>query len=165
MVLCSIGKVGVIALTNLPIIEWDDRAVAEGGIIRVPYEDIDEIVVDLKAVTKSPLLAPYRDDDQAFNARSASVLWDRLPDWDVLMPIATSSRISLQQFVTATLKSGFKKLVVPHRYGYNRQYRFDSLMQFLHGIYDDETWIHVAGGAPEIPDHWMGIWSWSEEEL
>lgn len=157
----------MIALTNLPIIEWDDRANASGGILRVPYKDIDEIVADIKDTTTQAyaLLAPYRGDDQAFNARSASVLWDRLPDREVLMPIATSSRISLQQFVTATLKSGFKKLVVPHRYGYNRQYRFDTLMQFLHGIYDDETWIHVAGGAPEIPDHWMGIWSWSEEEL
>ena len=157
----------MIALTNYPIIEWDDRANAGAGIIRVPYLDIDEIVAEIKDMDPPAfaLLSPYKGDDQAFNARSASVLWDRLPTWDVLMPVATSNRISMQGFVTATLKSGFKKLVVPHRYGYNSQYRFDSLMQFLHGIYDDETWIHVAGGAPEIPDHWMGIWSWSEEEL
>ncbi len=157
----------MIALTNLPIIEWNDRDDADGTqMLRVPYDDIDEIVASIRDLCVIlPILSPLRSDDQAFNARSASVLWDRLPDWDVLMPIATSSRISLQQFVTATLKSGFKKLVVPYRYGYNRQYRFDSLMQFLHGIYDDETWFHVAGGKPEIPDQWPGIWSWSEEEL
>jgi len=159
----------VICLTNIPIRDWDEANWQDDRVfLRVPYKDIDETVAEVKD-TFAPgniyLLAPYKDNDQAFNARAASVLWDRLPDYDVFLPIATSNRIELQQFVTATLKAGFKKLVVPHRYGHNRQYRFDILMQFLHGIYDDETWIHVAGGAPELPDHWMGIWSWSEEEL
>jgi len=157
----------MISLTQYPLIDWDDQDKVR-GILRVPYKDIDEIVAEIMD-TDFPhyfaLLAPYKGDDQAFNARSASVLQDRLPNWDVLMPIATSSRISLQQFVTAMLKAGFKKLVVPYRYGYNQQYRFDSLMQFLHGIYDDDTWIHVAGGKPLILDQWKGIWSWSEEEL
>jgi hypothetical protein len=161
----------VIALMNIPIIEWDDMDEnSEGKMVRVPYIDIDEVTTELRDReaeygVKPFLLSPYKGDDQAFNARSASVLWHRLPDWDVFMPIATSSRISLQDFVTATLKAGFQKLVVPYRYGYNGQYRFDQLMQFLHGVYDEETWFHVAGGAPELPDHWPGIWSWSEEEL
>ena len=116
----------MISLIKLPIIEWDDRDTEELGIIRVPYQDIDTIVSDLKdGPIKSPLLAPYKSDNQAFNARSASVLHDRMPNWDVLMPIATSSRISLQQFITTILKAGFKKLVVPYSYGYNQQYRFD----------------------------------------
>lgn len=158
----------MICLTKIPITEWDDVDTQDGtSIIRVPYKDIDEIVAQVKDFQVPPyaLLAPYRGDDQSFNARSASVLWDRLPEDNVLMPIATSSRRELVQFVTASLKAGFKKLVVPYRYGYNRQYRFDMLMEFLHGIYDDSTWIHVAGGAPELPEHWAGIWSWSEEEL
>ncbi|MEE8113845.1 MAG: hypothetical protein V3T23_05770, partial [Nitrososphaerales archaeon] len=89
----------MIALTNLPIIEWNDRDDADGTqMLRVPYDDIDEIVASIRDLgVILPILAPYRSDDQAFNARSASVLWDRLPDWDVLMPIATNSRISLQQ--------------------------------------------------------------------
>lgn len=157
----------MICLTNIPMAQWDDRErVEEGHILRVPYLDIDEVVSEIKALKEKPvLLAPYKDDDPAFNARSASVLWDRLPNYDVFMPVATSSRISLQQFVRAALKAGQKKLAVPYRYGHNGQYRFDQLMQFLHGIYDESTWFHVAGGAPELPDHWPGIWSWSEEGL
>jgi len=157
----------MICLTNIPIVEWDDREQDGTALIRVPYMDIEEIVTEVGKLSPAPygLISPYKGDDQAFNARSASVIWGRLPSYDVLMPVATSSRTAMQAFVTATLKAGFKKLVVPYRYGYNQTHRFDQLMQFLHGSYDDETWFHVAGGAPELPDHWPGIWSWSEEEL
>lgn len=155
----------MIALTNTPIVSWDDFPY-KPGIIRVPYLDIDEIVEALKdEPAERPLLAPYRPNDPSFNARAASVLWDRFPTRSVLMPVAVSDRISLQGFVSAALKSGFRNIAVPYRYGHKNQYRFDTLMQFLHGIYDDSTWFHVAGGAPEIPDGWEGIWSWSEEEL
>ena len=157
---------------HIPIFEWDDpdAHTKKVGMVRVPYMPIDEIVEELRILADDrgvmpDLLAPYRADDQPFNARNASVLSDRLPAYNVFMPISTSSRITLQDFVKATLKSGFNKLVVPYAYGYNGQYRFDSLMQFLHGIYDETTWFHVAGGRPEIPDSWSGVWSWSEEEL
>ncbi len=155
-------------MKNIPILEWDDRDDTEGeAIMRVPYKDIDEIVEEVHALEVPPygLLSPYKGDNQSFNARSASMLWDRLPSLDIFMPIATSNRVSLPDFVTATLKAGFQKLVVPYTYGYNGQYKFDSMMQFLHGVYDNETWFHVAGGEPTIPEHWKGIWTWSEETL
>jgi len=159
----------MIALQNIELVDWEDTGHWEDGMmLRVPYLDIEEIVEKVKDTWHPSdvfLLAPYKADDPSFNARSASVLWDRLPQYSVFMPVATSNRIAMQDFVVAALKAGQRKLVVPYRYGYNRQYRFDQLMQFLHGTYDESTWIHVAGGAPELPDHWPGIWSWSEEEL
>lgn len=161
----------MIALQQIPIMEWDDLSPdADGHMLRVPYIDIDEVVSELREIENEfgsmPfLIPPYRENDPTFNARSAAVLWDRLPTYDVFMPVAMEERIKLQDFVVASIKSGYKKFVVPYRYGYNRKYRLEDMMQFLHGRYDDSVWFHVAGGAPEIPDGWDGKWSWSMEEL
>jgi len=157
----------VISLSHLPIVEWDDEEKTAGAIVRVPYIDIEDIVRDLeKEEVKHPLLSPYKENDPAFNARAASVLQSRLPEWDILMPIATSSRIQTGQFIKAAIDAGQNKFAVPLKYGYYKQYLITQLLHFLpSNILGSSTWFHVAGGEPELPDHWPGIWTWSEEEL
>jgi hypothetical protein len=161
------GLDGVIGLFKFPILKWEDRLEADSkhAMIRVPYKDMDEIVEELSDLGPyMNLLPPYKEDAK-FNARTGSVLWDKFPKATIFMPVPTANRKLLEDFVTMSIKEGWRAFAVPERYGYNQKYRFDQLLQFLHGSLTDDMWFHVAGGPPELPEDIQGKWSWSEEVL
>jgi len=162
--------------TIVPIISWENRDADDlpsRFILRLSNIDIDTTVASIGAMVSKPtaVLPPYSAEDQTFTARCAAVARDKMQGTRVLVPVAGTSRVSIQDFIRALQKENFDAFAFPWRIGHHNAEQFAGFLASA-GVLRPGDWYHVAGMPQNQPFSVLplgstlpGTWTSSDEGL